>query len=409
LPTSNVQIARNRIDGAISQQPASEATRLLTALRELAPELSSRSKEIEDGRRVPSDIATRLRKLGLFRTLLPRSLGGLELTAPDALQMLEILAAADSSVGWMAMIGVTSQIFCTRAPLALLERIYRDDPDTLAVGVGTPAGQAEKIDGGYRVSGRWPFASGCQNAQWMAGHCVIVKDGQPVMTEMGPQTIFIILPADRWRIEETWQASGLTGTGSHHLVLDNVDVPEAQTFDLFGGKSSVPGPLESDMMPFNTSFHAAVAVGIATGAMADLVALANSGRRQLFAAADLKDSPVFQHELGRLDAELRAARALAQVQVENQWSRALAGTLNGTTDFAEGLQGSAWIHTACTNVVSGCYTLGGASSIMNSSPLQRRLRDIHAARQHFIAQERYYAVAGKNVLGFPPVHPISGH
>jgi alkylation response protein AidB-like acyl-CoA dehydrogenase len=406
LPTSNVQIARNRIDGAAVQRPASE--RLLTALRELAPELSSRSKEIEDGRRVPGDIAVSLRKLGLFRTLLPRSLGGLELTAPDAVQMLEILAAADSSVGWMAMIGVTSQIFCTRAPLALLERIYRDDPDTLVVGVGTPAGQAEKIDGGYRVSGRWPFASGCQNAQWMAGHCVMVKDGQPVMTEMGPQTIFIILPADRWRIEETWQASGLTGTGSHHLLLDNVEVPEAQTFDLFGGKSAVPGPLDSDMMPFNTSFHAAVAVGIATGAMADLVALANSGRRQLFAAADLKDSPVFQHEVGRLDAELRAARALTRVQVENQWSRALAGTLNGTTDFAEGLQGSAWIHTACTNVVSGCYTLGGASSIMNSSPLQRRLRDIHAARQHFIAQERYYAVAGKNVLGFPPVHPISG-
>lgn len=409
MPTSNVQIARSRVDGAAAQQPANEAARLLTALRELAPEISSRSKEIEDGRRVPSDIVVRLRKLGLFRSLLPRSLGGLELTAPDAVQMLEILAAADGSVGWVAMIGVTSQIFCTRAPLAVLERIYGQDPDSLVVGAGTPVGQAEKIEGGYRISGRWPFSSGCQNAQWIAGHSVVCKDGQPVMTEMGPETTLVLLPADRWRIEETWQASGLAGTGSHHVVLDKVEVPEADTFKLFGGKSAVSGPLENDLMPFNASFHAAVAVGIATGAIADLVALANSGRRQLFAATDLKDSTVFQHELGRLDAELRAARALTQVQVEQQWSRALAGTLNGTTDFAEGLQSSAWVHTACTNVVSGCYTLGGASSIMNSSPLQRRLRDVHAARQHFFAQERSYAAAGKNVIGFPPVNPISGH
>jgi len=200
LATTNVQTARKRIDATATQQPATEAGRLLEALRDLSPELASRSKEIEDGRRVPNDIAVKLRRLGLFRMLLPRSLGGLELGAPDAVQMLETLAAADSSVGWVAMIAMTSQIFSTRAPRALLEQIYLEEPDALLVGVGTPAGQAEKIDGGYRVSGRWPFASGCQNAQWIAGHCVICKDGQPVMSEQGPQTRFVFLPADRWRI-----------------------------------------------------------------------------------------------------------------------------------------------------------------------------------------------------------------
>jgi indole-3-acetate monooxygenase len=406
VATSNIQTAR--INQAASQ-PADDAARLIVALRALAPKIAARSREIEDGRRVPGDIADNLRKLGLFRTLLPRSLGGLALTAPDVVEMLEILAAADSSVGWVAMIGTSSQMFCTRVPLITLERMYRDDPDILAVGAGTPAGRAEPIDGGYRISGRWPFASGCQNAQWIAGHCVVCKDGEPVMTEHGPQTTFVILPADRWHIEDSWQSSGLTGSGSHHVALDNVDVSEADVFQLFGGKSAIAGPLESDVFSFNASFHAAVAVGIATGALADLVAMANSGRRQLFAATELKDSALFQHEIGRLDAELRAARALVQVQAEKQWSRALAGTLDSTADLAEGLQGSAWVHTACTNVVSGCYTLGGSSSIMNASPLQRRLRDIHAARQHFFAQERFYGAAGKNVLGFAPVDPISGH
>ncbi len=161
-------------------------------------------------------------------------------------------------------------------------------------------------------------------------------------------------------------------------------------------------------MPFLGSFHAAAATGIATGAVADLAALAGSGRRQLFAAADLGDSPVFQHEFGRLGAALRAARALMEVQAQDHWHLAMTGMLDGKTDFAQSLQGSAWIHAACTDVVSGCYTLGGASAVLNASALQRRLRDIHAARQHIFAQERFYARAGAHVLGFPPVDPISG-
>jgi alkylation response protein AidB-like acyl-CoA dehydrogenase len=407
LTKNTVRPLRNRTDS--QQEPATEAARLLAVLRDLAPELAARSKEIEAARRVPSDIANKLRKLGMFRTLLPRSLGGLELDASDVVQMLEILSAADSSVGWVGMIGVSTHIFGTRAPRAVIEQIYSEDPDALIVGAGATIGQGEQVNGGYRLSGRWPFASGCQNAQWIMTHFVICKDGQPEMSEHGPKNRFVHVPADRFRIEDTWRASGLTGTGSHHVVLDNVEVPESDVFDLFNGRSSVSGPLEGDVLSLNTSFHAAVAVGIAAGAMADLVALADSSRRQFFAATDLKDSSVFQHEVGRLEAQLRAARALTQVQVEKQWQRALEGTADNKADLTEGLQGCAWIHAACTDVVSGCYTLGGSSSIMNTSPLQRRLRDVHAAKQHFVAQERYYGAAGRKALGFPPVDPLSGH
>jgi alkylation response protein AidB-like acyl-CoA dehydrogenase len=217
-----------------------------------------------------------------------------------------------------------------------------------------------------------------------------------------------VLPAERWRIEETWNACGLTGSGSHHVSLDNVTVSEAECFDLLHGPSCVPGPLAGVMAPFIATLHAAVPVGIAAGAIADLVAMAGSGRRQLFAPADLRDSPVFQHEFGQLDAGLWAARALLQVQAENQWHRAIAGVLDDKTDFAQSLQGNAWIHATCTDVVNGCYALGGSSVVFNASPLQRRLRDVHVARQHVFAQERFYARAGANALGFPPVDPISG-
>jgi alkylation response protein AidB-like acyl-CoA dehydrogenase len=318
------------------------------------------------------------------------------------------VATADGSVGWVAMIGTASQMFFTRAPRSVFDEIFLDGADVFVVGVGTPAGRAEPVHGGYRVSGRWPFASGCQNAQWMAAHFVVYQDGAPVMSDGRPLMRAVALPAERWRIEETWQASGLTGTGSHHVMLDDVLVSETESFDLLHGPSCVPGHFERPFVAFLGSFHAAVATGIARGAMADLAATASSGRRQLFAAADLRDSPVFQHELGRLGAALRAARALMEVQAEHQWQCAMAGTLDAKTDFAQGLQGSAWIHATCTDIVSGCYTLGGSSVVFNASPLQRRLRDIHAARQHIFAQERFYARAGAHALGFPPVDSISG-
>ena len=407
MVTGNTQKVATHIDSVGSRQ-VTEAARLHSRLRDLAPEFAARSEEIEEARRVPSDIADTLRHLGLFRTLLPRGLGGLELSAADLVPMIETLAAADSSVGWVTMIGLSSQMFCTRAPRAILEQIYLNEPDAFLAGSGAPVGQAEQIKGGYRISGRWPFVSGCQNAQWIGGNCVLYKDGRPVVSEQGPQIRLFFLSADRWQIEDTWQASGLAGTGSHHVVLNKAEIPDTDMFDLFHGKSSITGPLASAVTPFSASFHAAVAVGIAAGAIADLAALAGSSRRQLFAATELKDSPVFQHEFGRLDAQLRAARALTRIEVGNQWSRALEGALDNKTDLTTGLQVSAWVHALCTDVVSGCYTLGGSSAVAKASPLQRRLRDIHAARQHFFAQERYYAVAGKHALGFPPMDPFSG-
>jgi alkylation response protein AidB-like acyl-CoA dehydrogenase len=409
MAKTNVLSARNAADAAAERKPAaSEAARLLAAVRDLAPELAARAEEIEAARRVPRDIVDTLRRIGVFRMLVPKSHGGLELSVPEAVPVIEALSAADSSVGWVTMIGATSQIFCSRLPRATYDRVYADGVDAVVIGVGTPAGRAEKVDGGYRITGRWPFASGCQNAQWIVGHCVVFEGGEHTMSSHGPMTKFVILPAEHWRIEETWQASGLTGSGSHHVILDDVEAPEASAFDPLHGASCVPGTFESAITPFIASLHAAVAVGIASSAVADLVAMASAGRRQLFAAADLRDSPVFQHEFGRIGAELRAARALLEVQAENHWRRAVDGTLDGKADFAESLQASAWIHATCGDVVSGCYTLGGSSVVLNASPLQRRLRDIHATRQHVFAQERFYASAGAHQLGFPPFDPISG-
>jgi alkylation response protein AidB-like acyl-CoA dehydrogenase len=382
------------------------AEKLLAGARDLARVIAARASEIEQQRRVPWDIIDSVRVCGLFNMLVPRHHGGLGLSVPDILPVITALSAADGSVGWIAMVAASSQMFCSRLPRTVYDELFANGAAPMVIGVGTPAGQAEKIAGGYRVTGRWPFASGCEDAQWIVGHCVIFDNGQPVLAGGAPVTRFVVLPANEWRIEETWRAAGLAGTGSHHVALDQVEITESQTCDLLNGPSCVAGPFKAPVLPFMPIVHAAVAIGIASGALADLVAIANGGRRQLLATSDQRDSPVFQQELGRAGAGLEAAKSMLEVQSAALWDRALKGSLDDKTDFVGALQASAWIHATCTGFVDRCYELAG-SAVMASS-LERRMRDVHLAGQHMFAGERYYATAGARYLGFPPVNPLSG-
>jgi alkylation response protein AidB-like acyl-CoA dehydrogenase len=417
LPANPVSAARRAVDAAAAQPAISEAARLLADINELAPQFAARAEEIERGRRIPDDIVETLRRIGLFGALVPRSHGGLGLSFPDVLPVIAALAAGDGSIGWIATIGMNAQLFCSRLPRPTYDRVYGSGANPFIAGSGIPVGFAEIVDGGYRISGRWPLASGCQNARWLMGHCVVCKDGEPVISDDRATTLFILLPAHRWRIEDTWRSSGMAGSGSHHIALDDAWVSGFETFDPLYGTSCVPGPLDSVIAPLIASSHGATAIGIASGAIADLLDAAN-GRRQLLAAADLHDSDlkhsagfgpdIFGHDIGRLGAKLRAARALLHVQTAQHWRRAITGLLDGKADFTLGLQGSAWIHAACTDIVSDCTALAGSHAIRSASSLQRRLRDIHAARQHFFAQERFYAAAGRLTLGFPATDPISG-
>jgi len=207
-----------------------------------------------------------------------------------------------------------------------------------------------------------------------------------------------VLPARDWLIEDTWYVAGLRGTGSHHITLRDAFVPAENFFDLMKGEACLPGPLYGGVRSVLPLLHASVSVGMAEGAMDELVELANTGRHQLRAPAPMRDSEVFQHELGRIVGDLRAAQALLQVQAASHWRHALAGTLRDEAVVTQGTQTATWIATTCVRVADACFALGGGSAIYDASPLQRRLRDLHAAAQHAIAQQRNYASAGKLIL-----------
>src|SRR3979490_820984 len=316
--------------------------RLLAEIRELAPHVTSRAAEIEAGRRIPPDLVEALRSTGVFRMFVPQSHGGLELDLPTALEVFATLSRLDGSVGWTAMIGAGSAIFVPYLPRETYDQVYQNGPDMIIAASAQPAGMAEAVPGGWQINGRWPFMSGCQHADCILGFCIVTDGKKPIPgptgTEGPPMLRGFMLPARDWQIEDTWHVAGLKGTGSHHVTLKDTFVPEANSFDPMNGGRCQPGPLYQAVLQLIPLLHCAFAVGIAEGALDELVELANTGRQQQRAAVPMRGLGKFRYELGRIEAELRAARAFCQVQAGNHWHHALAGTLNNEALLAQGTQ-----------------------------------------------------------------------
>jgi alkylation response protein AidB-like acyl-CoA dehydrogenase len=327
----------------------------------------------------------------------------MELDLPTGMEIISALARIDGSFGWTAMIGAGAALFASILPRETFEKIYRNGPDVTVAGAAAPLGKAEAVAGGWRVSGRWPFASGCLHADWMLGVCVVMQDGKPMPGNAGdngpPMMRGFFLPASEWKIENTWHVAGLKGTGSHHITMQERVVPEANFFDLMDGQPCVPGPFYQAPLQFLPVFHGAFDVGMAEAALDELVEMANSGRQQLRAMVPMRESEVFQYELGRVGADVRALRAAYRAQAAEQWQHALARTLRDEARFVECQQTAVWVTATSVRAINDCFTLGGGSAIYESSPLQRRMRDVQVAAQHAMVQKRNYVAAGKRLLG----------
>ena len=373
---------------------------ILADIRKLAPRITARAAEIEVARRTPPDLVDSLKSIGVFRMFAPRSVGGMQLDLPQGLKIITALSRIDGSIGWNAMIGSVAGLFLPLMPRETYEQIYRDGPDVIGAGSIQPTGTAEAVPGGWRVSGRWPFASGCQHAAWILGFCVVTKGGKPLPGPGGEPPLIrgVLLPAEEWQIEDSWYATGLKGTGSHHVRLKDKIVPAANFFDFPGGTSCVPGPLYQFLQHFLSLLHGAFDVGMAEGALDELMALANTGRQQFRAPSAMRESETFQYELGRVAADVRAARAYHEVQTASHWRNAVAGTLNDEALHMQGMQMGAWIATTCVRAADACFTLAGGSAVYDSSPLQRRMRDLHVAAQHAMVHQRHFANVGKQLL-----------
>ncbi|MET8087594.1 acyl-CoA dehydrogenase family protein [Micromonospora sp. NPDC005237] len=365
----------------------------------LLPALAERAAEIDRAGRVPEDVLAELSAAGCLRMLVPAAYGGTDLPLGEALRVIEQLSTADASTGWLiGQVGLAHLLFAC-FPEAARDEIYAHGPDVLGAGAVAPKGRAAPDGaGGWRVNGQWPFVTGSPQASWIYLNCIVLDGRTPRTLPNGaPLTRMVLFPASELEQVDTWQVLGLRGTASQDVRAASRICPEHRGFSLVGDGDDVR----------RTVFRiaqaglliAAVDLGIAQGAVHDAAAHAAAGRRRTFSTRSLADSPVFHDRLGEAHVALRAARALLHREAATAWETARRGEVLSALDRACLRATATQVTATALQAVQTAYALAGASTVFDSSPLQRRLRDINTATQHFVNSRDSYATVGGLLAG----------
>ena len=372
----------------------------LEAARVLAPGIRERAEHIERERRVPDELVTSLAQAGLFRLCVPRTLGGREADVATLVQAIETIAQADGAVGWCVMIAATTGVLSAYLPEAAAREIYGGTPGPITGGVFAPLGTAVPERGGYRVSGRWPFASGCEHCAWLLGGCVIIEDGVPRQHPDGQvDTRLMIFPATAARIIDTWTVSGLRGTGSHDIAVTDLFVPAERAVSLTHDGARQAGPLyRFPVFGLLALGIAGVALGVARAAIADLITLAAS-KQPTGSRRRLADRALVQFQVAEAEATWRAARAFLFDAIGDAWGTAVGRGDITTAERARLRLAATHAATSAAKVVDAMYSAGGGTSVYATSPLQRQFRDIHVLTQHLMVAPPTYEVVGRVLLG----------
>jgi len=382
----------------MSRSGASGAVDTLAAAEAMGAELRRRADEVEQARRVPPDLSRRFAEAGFYRMCVPEVYGGLELAPGDTMRTIETLARADGSCAWCVFIGATSgSVLAILAPEAAREIFHR--PEVLLGGVFAPQGRAEAQEGGFRVSGRWAWGSGCQNADWVMGGCQVIRDGEVERAKSGaPRSRMMIVPAAQIEFFDTWHVSGLCGTGSTDFAMNDLFVPERRAAGL-----GVDGPLERPLYAFPqfgllAMGIAAVAMGLARAAIDELVRLAGAKTPQ-GSARPLAMRPAAQGDVAKAEALLRSARSLYYETIECAWAAAREQGSIGTEHRRDVRLATTHATRASAAAVDLMYELGGGTSVYRRSPLQRVFRDVHVATQHMMVGPSTLELTGRLFLG----------
>ena len=363
----------------------------LARAESIAPKIAAAADAIDDARELPTPIADEMKALGLFRLLLPRSVGGEEANWPHYLEAVRTIAYADGSAGWCFNQGAVFATTCCRAPEALAEEVWSDPRTVVANGPPQGAVQAEPVDGGVRLSGRWMFSSGCRHANWVAA--LVANRGEPPRLHL--------LPREDVEFVDVWQVKGLRGTGSFSFRAEAVFVPEHRSMRL-----DVPPRHDNPIyvIPQGLLFacgFGCVALGVARAGLDTTIELC-SDKRPRFGSRPLCEDPVVQQQIGKAEAKWRAAKALLHDAAGSVWeSVSASGRISMEERILLRMAGTHAIRQSA-EVVDIAYNLSGSTSIFEERAIQRRFQDIHVITQQVQGRESHYETAGQFFLGLEP-------
>lgn len=374
---------------------------VLEAARALAPRIRDAAPEIDRDRRLTPGIVQALKEAGVFGMTMPREWGGPELDPMMQMRVIEALAEADGSVGWCAMINSDGGYCSAFLDQAVAREMYRD----LEAPTGSSlvfTGRAEKVAGGYRVNGRWPFVSGCQHSDWIAGTCMVYENGsQRMITDGIPERRVCFVSASECEVLDTWHTTGLRGSGSNDVAIRDVFVSdERSTAFPFRAIRKTPLYVWPMMFAYNLP---AVTLGIARGVINTFAEIA--ARKQVTSSLAtghpvmLRDEVYAQTMIAHAEALVGSARTYIFDRMENIWRTLIAGERLALTQRALYRLAVAHAHTACLEAVEGLYKAFGAAAIYASGPFDRPLRDLMTINQHTMNSLKLQETVGQILLG----------
>lgn len=371
----------------------------------LLPQIRERRQEIEEGRKLPKDLVGDLAATGLWKRGLPAAMGGDDDSPTDLMRIFEKIAAVDGSTGWIAMICSGSADVAPKMTEEGFKEVFSDPSMPVSAAI-PPKGMAVPVDGGFKFSGTWPFASGITHVDWVAAGCVILYDGAPRMTPMGiPELVWGFMPVTEIEILDTWYVNGLKGTGSNDFRGADVFVPTHRTFHMFDETNWRPGPMARTEIAGFASQVASVGLGIARGALDELIGLAG-GKMPTMSMTSLAAKASTQIEVARLEAKLSGARAFLYDAMDDYWDTLLTGEKPSRRQNALVRLAASEGARVAAAVAHRVSTIAGGNSLYLSSPIQRMQRDADAVTHHFALSPPVLEDAGRVLLGMEPTSPI---
>jgi alkylation response protein AidB-like acyl-CoA dehydrogenase len=387
---------------------ARAATTPLDIARALAPRIRARAVEIEAARQLPHDLVMEIANARLFKVALSEAEGGLGADILTTLRVIEEVARADGSTGWCLAMGINTFRQSAQFEPAVRRKLFHSDPVGVSAGSANPRGRAVAVPGGYRVTGHWLFASGCMHSSLLHGACKVFDGDTPRRRPNGDQEVRIAYfsPKSLGRIVDTWNVSGMRGTGSHDIVVDDAFVPEEHTFSALDTRARVTGPMNR-MHGFDLAGcgFCCVGLGVARAALDAFVELAQS-KIPRSAPGLLRDRVMVQAQVGEAEALLRSGRALLFDVVEEMWNTVLARDLvteSQRSDLRMAMTHAAQNAARATHMV--CVA-SGTTSIFESSPLERYARDAEVVTRHNQLQFVNYEAVGRTLLGLESNSPL---